>query len=167
MLNGLTIKPLKRFFDERGIFTELIRADWKEILGQDQLVQSNFSVSYPGVVRAWHRHILGQVDYFLCLKGSIKICAYDDESQELDETISTDQNLQIVKVPGQYWHGFKVIGNENAFLLYFTNRLYDYKNPDEQRRPWNDPTIVPQLINGKKDDARVGKPWDWFASPNK
>lgn len=167
MLKGILIKPLKRFLDERGSFTELMRADWKEILGGDRIVQANFSTSYPGIVRAWHRHLRGQVDYFLVLKGSLKICAYDDESQELDEITSSDQNLQIVRVPGNYWHGFKVVGNETAFLLYFTTRLYDYENPDEERRPWNDPAIVPKLINGKRDDPRVGKPWDWFSAPHK
>lgn len=167
MLKGIVVKQLKRFFDERGSFTEILRTDWKEILGQHQIVQANFSVSYPGVVRAWHRHLRGQTDYFLVLKGALNICAYDDESQGLDEIISTDQNLQVVRVPGHYWHGFKVIGNEPAFLLYFTTRLYDYKNPDEQRRPWNDPTTVPKLVNGKKNDPRVGKPWDWFAAPHK
>jgi dTDP-4-dehydrorhamnose 3,5-epimerase len=47
------------------------------------------------------------------------------------------------------------------------NRLYDYTNPDELRKSWNDHTIVPKLINGKKDDFRVGKPWDWLLPPHK
>jgi len=70
---------LARFPDERGIFTEIMRADWKELLGEDSIVQANLSVTYPGIVRAWHRHIRGQTDYFLVLKGSIKVCIYDDE----------------------------------------------------------------------------------------
>ena len=167
MLKGIIVKHLKQFFDERGSFTEVMRADWKEILGEDKIVQANFSVSYPEIVRAWHRHLRGQVDYFLVLKGALKICAYEDESQELDEIISTSQNLQIVRIPGHYWHGFKVIGNETAFLLYFTNRLYDYKNPDEERRAWNDQTLIPKSINGKKDDPRVGKPWNWNYPPHR
>jgi dTDP-4-dehydrorhamnose 3,5-epimerase len=97
----------------------------------------------------------------------MKVCAYDEETEELDEIVSTGQDLQIVRVPGHYWHGFKVLGNETAFLLYFTTVLYDYKNPDEERRPWNDKTIIPRLINGKKDDPRIGKSWDWFAAPHK
>jgi dTDP-4-dehydrorhamnose 3,5-epimerase len=166
MLKGLSATPLKRFFDERGSFAELMRVDWREILGEDKIVQANFSTSYPGIVRAWHRHLRGQVDYFLVLKGSLKICAYDDETQELDEIISSDQNLQLVRVLGHYWHGVKVIGNDTAFLLYFTTKLYDHENPDEERRPWNDQTIVPKLINGKEDDPRAGKPWDWLAVPH-
>jgi dTDP-4-dehydrorhamnose 3,5-epimerase len=67
--------------------------------------------------------------------GALKICAYDDEMQELDEVISTGENTQVVRVPGHYWHGFKVVGNELAMLVYFVNRLYNFKNPDEVRRP--------------------------------
>jgi len=166
LLKGISIKPLRRFYDERGSFAEVMRIDWKDFWGEDKIVQANFSESYPGMVRAWHRHVRGQVDYFLVLKGSLKICAYDDETKELDEIIS-GPDLQIVRIPGHYWHGFKVLGNEIAFLVYFTTKLYDYENPDEERRPWNDPTIVPKLINGRQDDPRVGKAWDWFAPPYK
>jgi dTDP-4-dehydrorhamnose 3,5-epimerase len=34
--------------------------------------------------------------------------------------------MQILRVPGKYWHGFKVVGNESAYLIYFVNKLYDY-----------------------------------------
>lgn len=167
MLPGVVVKPLRSFVDERGVFTELIRLDWKDLFNDDKPVQANLSISYPGVVRAWHRHERGQVDYFVVLKGALKICAYDDESRELTEIISTGSNLQVVRIPGKYWHGFKVVGNEVAMLIYFVNRLYDYSNPDELRRPWNDPTIIPLSINGRSDDPRVGKPWDWFYPPHK
>ena len=160
MLEGIEVKPLTRFADERGFFTEIMRRDWQ--LLDDELVQANFSISYPGVVRAWHRHLRGQVDCFVVLNGALKICAYDDETEELDEIVSTGENLQVVRIPGQYWHGFKVVGDERAYLVYFVNRLYDYEDPDEERRSWNDPSIMPKTINGKEDDERCNKPWDWF-----
>jgi len=166
MLEGIQIKLLKRRFDERGFFLELIREDWKEIF-KDDIVQANFSTSYPGIIRAWHRHLQGQIDYFITLKGAMKICAYDEETRELNEIVSTGNDLQIIRIPGKYWHGFKVISNEPAWLLYFVNKLYNYGKPDEQRRPWNDPTIIPKSINGKTDDPRVHKPWDWNYPPHK
>ena len=52
-------------------------------------------------------------------------------------------------------------------LVYFVNRLYDYENPDEVRVPWNDEAIVPKKINGREDDPRCNKPWDWFYPPHK
>lgn len=165
MLPGIVIRPLKRFADERGFFAEIMRSDWADVF-QDEACQANMSISYPGMVRAWHKHERGQVDRFLVLKGALKICAYDDETQELDEVISTGDNPQVVRVPGHYWHGFRVVGNEQAMLVYFVNRLYDYKKPDEVRRPWNDTLVVPASINGKLDD-RCGKAWDWFSPPYK
>ncbi len=166
MLKGIQIKLLKRKPDERGFFTELMRKDWMDIFSEDT-VQANLSISYPGIIRAWHRHLRGQVDYFIILKGAAKICAYDAESEELDEVVSTEYDTQIVKIPGIYWHGFKVISDEPAWLLYFVNRLYDHDKPDEVHRPWNDPTIVPRSINGRSNDPRIGKPWDWALPPHK
>jgi dTDP-4-dehydrorhamnose 3,5-epimerase len=166
MLSGIIIKPLNRFADERGFFIEIMRSDWADVF-EEEMRQSNISISYPGIVRAWHRHDKGQVDHFLVLKGSLKICAYHDETQELDEVVSTGENPQIVRIPGHYWHGFRVLGNEPATLVYFVNRLYDYRNPDEARRPWNDPSIIPLSINGRSDDDRCGLIWDWFRPPFK
>jgi dTDP-4-dehydrorhamnose 3,5-epimerase len=167
MLPGVVVKPLKRFFDERGSFSEVFRKDWKDLFGSDNISQSNLSITYPGVIRAWHRHLRGQTDYFLALKGTIKIGIYDDQTQELNEIVSSGMNLQVVRVPGHFWHGFKSVGDEQAMLLYFTTNLYDPADPDEERRPWNDPALVPKLINGKTNDPRVGKPWDWNYPPHK
>jgi len=171
-LPGVKLVDLTRFPDERGIFTEIMRSDWKNLLGEDSIVQANFSITYPGIVRAWHKHERGQTDYFLVVKGSIKVCAYDDREGSptkgcMVEVVLSEDGMQILRVPGHYWHGFKVVSPEPAYLIYFVNKLYDYQNPDELRRPWNDPTIVPKAINGKKDDPRVGKPWDWFYPPHK
>jgi dTDP-4-dehydrorhamnose 3,5-epimerase len=144
-----------------------MRKDWKDLFGEDKIVQANFSFTYPDIIRAWHRHIRGQTDYFLTLKGMIKICAFDDETEEVNEIISSGLDLQIVRMPGHYWHGFKALGDEPAMLLYFTTNLYDPANPDEERRAWNDPTLIPKSINGKKSDNRIGKPYDWNILPHK
>lgn len=172
MIEGVMVKDLVKHVDERGFFTELMRDDWTELLGEDGIVQFNLSYSFPGIVRAWHRHLRGQVDYFICIDGSIKVCAYDDRDDsktfgELNEIVISSERLRVVRIPGILWHGYKAIGTEPIKLLYGVNKLYDYNNPDEERRSWNDSTIIPKSINGKTDDTRVGKPWDWYHSPNK
>lgn len=167
MLPGIIIKPLEKIPDERGSFTEVFRKDWKDLFENDVASQTNLSTTFPGIIRAWHRHMRGQNDYFIALKGTIKICVFDDKTQELTEIISSGQNPQIVRIPGHYWHGFKAVGDEMVMLLYFTTNLYDYKNPDEERRPWDDSTLIPKSINNKKDDPRVGKLWDWNLPPHK
>ena len=166
-LEGVRVYELKILPDERGFFAEALRRDWKDFLGDEWIVQVNISYSYPGIVRAWHRHVRGQVDYFLVLKGAMKICAYEENSRKMVEIIASENKPSIVRIPGHYWHGTKTVSNEPSLTVYFVTRLYDYENPDEQRRPWNDQSIIPSEINGRKDDPRVGKPWDWFRPPHK
>ena len=158
MLAGVRIYELKKIPDERGFFAELLRKDWKDILGDEWIVQANLSYSYPGVIRAWHRHLRGQTDYFIVLQGAMRICAYDEKTGQLDEIVASEHKLQIVRIPGHYWHGTKTISDKPSLTLYFVTRLYDYSNPDEERRPWNDPTII---------DPRTGKPYDWNKPPHK
>jgi dTDP-4-dehydrorhamnose 3,5-epimerase len=171
-LPGVQTYDAKIFIDERGFFSEVLRKDWEELLGSEWIVQANLSQSYPGVVRAWHRHTRGQVDYFLVIKGSMKICAYDDAESSstrggFAEVIAGENKPQIVKIPGRYWHGTKTVSPEASLTVYFVTKLYDLKNPDEDRRPWNDPKVIPTAINGRTNDPRVGKPWDWFFAIHK
>jgi len=158
-LPGVRVMDLNLFPDERGYFQELFRIDWKELLGDDQVVQSNMSYTYPGMIRAWHRHIRGQVDYFRVLHGSLKICAYSDDPdhRHLVEIIASSQRPQLIRIPGFYWHGFKNIHNEPSTLVYYVTRLYDPRDPDEERRPWNDPAIL----------DNNGVTFDWNRPPHK
>jgi dTDP-4-dehydrorhamnose 3,5-epimerase len=153
--------------DERGFFSEIMRNDWRDVFGDDTIAQINHTFTYPNVIRAWHRHIRGQVDYFLVLEGSIKLCAFDDKTSELTELVSSGTELQVVRIPGYYWHGFKAVGSKPVLLVYYTTMLYNAADPDEERRVWNDPTLIPQSINGKRSDARVGKSWDWNIPPHR
>jgi len=166
-LEGVKVYNLKVLPDERGFFAEGLRKDWKELLDEEWIVQANVSYSYPGTVRAWHKHERGQVDYFLVLKGAMKICAYEEETGKMIEIIASESEPSIVRIPGKYWHGTKTISNVPSLTIYFVNKLYDYENPDEVRRPWNEPSIVPKEINGRKDDPRCNKPWDWFYPPHR
>lgn len=163
MLPGVRVRDLKKLPDDRGFFVELLRGDWKELTEGDVFVQSNMSMSYPGIIRAWHRHARGQVDYFIVLRGALKFGIYDDREDsetrgQLNEVVLSSEKLQILRVPGYYWHGSKTVSSEPSLLLYFVTRLYDYEDPDEERRPWNDPTII---------DPKTGKPHDWNRLPHR
>lgn len=163
MLPGVRSLDVKKLPDERGFFVEAIRSDWSELLEGDTIVQANFSMSYPGMIRAWHRHRRGQVDYFIVVQGAMKICAYDDEPGsptrgQLDEVIASSERLQVVRIPGKYWHGTKTVSSCPSLTCYMVNRLYDYSSPDEERRPWNDPSVL---------DPKTKVPFDWNRPPHK
>jgi dTDP-4-dehydrorhamnose 3,5-epimerase len=165
-LAGVKTYGINLFPDERGYFAEALRQDWKEFIDEG-IVQANISYSYPGIVRAWHKHLRGQVDYFLVLKGAMKICAYDEGTKKLIEVVGSGEKPTLIRIPGHYLHGTKTVSSEPSLTVYFVNKLYDHKNPDEERRPWNDPGIIPLEINGNKNDPRINKPWDWFYPPYK
>jgi dTDP-4-dehydrorhamnose 3,5-epimerase len=163
MLPGVSVRDINRRIDERGFFAEIVRNDWKDFLHDDSLAQANLSLSYPGMIRAWHRHRRGQVDYLIVLEGTMKICAYDDEERsstrgQLDEIVASEERLQVVRVPGHYWHGTKTLGIKPSLTLYFVSQLYDEKNPDEERRAWNDPGIL---------DPKTSESFNWNKPPHK
>lgn len=163
-LPGVRSCDLKILPDERGSFSEILRLDWKEFFHDDQIVQVNTSLTLPGIIRAWHRHARGQVDYFYVVNGMLKICAYDDRDEspatkgKLLEIIAASQKPQLIRIPGFYWHGIKNIHSEPTTLIYFVNQLYNYTSPDEERRDWNDPSVV---------DPKTRLPFDWNRCPNK
>jgi dTDP-4-dehydrorhamnose 3,5-epimerase len=166
-LDGVRTYEIKLLPDERGFFSEALRTDWKEFLEDEQVEQINLSYSYPNIIRAWHKHLKGQIDHFLVIHGAMKICAYDEKTGKMAEIIASAKKPTIVRIPGKYLHGTKTVSNEPSLLVYFVNRLYEYNNPDEFRVAWNDKSIIPTEINGKTNDPRVGKPWDWFRPPHK
>ena len=163
MLPGFKVQDLKKNIDERGFFAEIYRQDWGDLVGNDRVVQANLLYSHPGVIRAWHRHNSGQTEYFFVLEGTVKVCAYDDRTDsptigQLTEAVASTERVQVVRVPGFYWHGIKVVGDRPALTVYCVNRVYDSENPDKERRAWNDSSII---------DPRTGKPYDWNAAPHK
>ena len=79
-LEGVRTYSLNILPDERGFFAEVLRQDWQDFI-DEWITQVNLSHSYPNMVRAWHGHLRGQVDYFLVVKGTMKVCAYDEDNK--------------------------------------------------------------------------------------
>ena len=162
-MEGVQVIDIQKIVDERGFFAEAIRKDWSHLFGEGWISQANISYSYPGIIRAWHRHKRGQIDFFMVLQGSMKIVAYDDNKQsatygKMVEVVVSEEKLQIVKIPGHYWHGTKTIGYKPSCTVYFVNNMYDYEVPDEERRPWNDSLII---------DPKTKQSYDWNRPPHK
>lgn len=142
MIHDVELKELQLNIDERGSLTEIWRSDWDFYQGNDVPEMSYVSVTHPGIIRAWHRHLEGQIDHFVVPHGQVKVGLYDDRENsptqgELDTYIVGEGNMQAIRVPGDCWHGFKTIGDEPATLINFPTKLYEYKDPDEERLPYD------------------------------
>lgn len=136
MIPGTKIRPLRRIADERGNLTEMLRSDWDDIF--PGFAMCYVSTSYPGVIRAWHRHPrTKQRDTFAVLEGMAKVVVYDEVTNEIDEHFIGEDNPVLLSFDGSKWHGFKAIGTRPCLLINFPDKLYDYKNPDEDRMPYH------------------------------
>src|SRR5207249_4557323 len=140
MIAGTVIRPLKRLVDERGSLMEMMRLDWSDVF--KSVPMSYVSMSYPGVIRAWHAHPrTKQLDSFVVPSGMIKAVVYDEATREVNEHILGEDNPVLLSFDGTKWHGFKCIGTKPCLLINFPDKMYDYATPDEARRPFNDPAI--------------------------
>jgi dTDP-4-dehydrorhamnose 3,5-epimerase len=132
---NLTRIPLRRFEDERGWFTELMRAS-----GLPKPVkQSNLSFSRQGVIRGMHFHLRGQDDLFACVQGMVRVVVLDRESGETFTEDIGDDNPVAIYIPGTLAHGYEAL--TDCLFLYHVTEEYDAAAPDENGLAWDDPRI--------------------------
>jgi dTDP-4-dehydrorhamnose 3,5-epimerase len=98
--------------------------------------QVNFSVQYPGVIKAWHRHRL-QTDFWICLTGHIKVGVHREEDGRSWLAVIGEKRPGVLIIPPTLWHGAATVGDTPAGLLYYVTRAYDPQSPDEERRPFD------------------------------
>jgi dTDP-4-dehydrorhamnose 3,5-epimerase len=142
MIEGVVIKNLVRHSDDRGFFQEILRND-EELLFQ--FGQMSFSKTYPGVIKAFHYHKL-QDDIWFFPVGNAQVVLYDtrEDSPTFRETDSFhigEDNPRIVLIPVGVAHGYRVLGNTPAIIIYLTTEPYNADEPDEYRIAWDDPII--------------------------
>ena len=136
MVEGVELIPLRRFEDERGWFSELMR----ESALPKPMTQTNLSFSRQGVIRGLHYHERGQDDLFACLQGLARVVVLDRTSGEAISVDIGDENPVAVYIPGHHAHGFEAL--TDLLFCYHVTTEYDPADPDEHGLPWNDPRIV-------------------------
>jgi dTDP-4-dehydrorhamnose 3,5-epimerase len=147
-IEGVVIKELVTYPDERGFFRELIRSS--DPFFSEGFAQLSHSLMHPGTAKAWHIHKT-QVDWWYVPMGVLKVALYDTRPDSptkgvLQEIFMGDDHGQtILKIPPGVAHGCKAISG-TAHLIYVTSRIYD---PDEEGRiPHDDPGIGYDWVSG-------------------
>jgi len=138
MIDGVKTKQLKPLCDERGRVMEMFRSDWSEFINFGQTYMTS---AYPGVVKGWHYH-KKQTDTFICVKGMMKVVLYDSRENsktkgEINEFFIGEHNYMLVQIPPFVYHGFKCISETEAIIINAPTELYNYKEPDEYRLPFD------------------------------
>jgi len=142
MIQGVLTKKLQIFCDDRGYLMELIKSG--EPLFKD-IKQTTYTEAYPGVIKAFHWH-KNQFDIWSFTRGSAQVALYDlrEDSGTSGETATFfmgERNPLLLLIPPGVAHGYRVLGEKSAGLLYHTTEIYDPSNPDEERIEYDDPKI--------------------------
>jgi dTDP-4-dehydrorhamnose 3,5-epimerase len=123
-IEGVFIKPLKRYTDHRGWLTELYRED--ELPEDFRPVMGYISVTHPGIARGPHEH-RNQADGFVFLSGKFRLTLWENRPgmprhKEVHEV--GEDNPVFITVPPGVVHAYENIGSQDAFVLNFPDRLY-------------------------------------------
>lgn len=142
MIDGVRHKQLVKHCDDRGYFAELVRDD-EGLL--ERFGQMSVSMSYPGVIKAFHYH-KKQDDIWFFPSGNAQVVLVDmrEDSRTFKETnvfYMGEENPSVLLIPRGVAHGYRVLGNEPLTIVYLTTQSYRPEAPDEYRIPWNDPEI--------------------------
>ena len=77
---------------------------------------------------AWHKHNL-QTDYWICLKGSLKV-GWATEEDGCEFKYLSDKNPTVLEIPPGIYHGYKAL-EPGTILAYYVTRKYD---PTDEHR---------------------------------
>lgn len=142
---GVEARPYPLWPDDRGYFLEVMR------FGQGlpaqfpaASTQVSAALSYPGTIKAFHYH-QHQTDLWVPASGMLQVALVDLRVDSV--TFGRRNTLYVgmlrpwqILIPPGVAHGYKVIGEHPAMLVYVTNRCYDPS--DEGRIAYNDESIV-------------------------
>lgn len=120
--------PVSVYCDDRG--WSLMNQFVGVLSSQGQI---NYSVQYPGVIKAWHRHDK-QTDFWMCISGHLKVGVHREADGRSWMAVIGEKRPGIVIIPPPLWHGAATVGPEPAGLLYYLTHQFDPANPDEHRR---------------------------------
>ncbi|MBD3248044.1 dTDP-4-dehydrorhamnose 3,5-epimerase [Candidatus Falkowbacteria bacterium] len=150
MIDGVIVKELKKYEDERGWLAEIYRKDEDEY----QPAMSYISITMPGKVRGPHEHVK-QTDFFVFAgPGTFEVYLWDRR----ERSATRDQHMRfevgegrpaVVVVPPGVVHGYKCVSEKPAMSINMPDKLYkgEAKKEDIDEIRWEDNQDSPYKIN--------------------
>lgn len=147
-IEGIIIRQLSRYTDNRGWLIELFRHD--ELDPEYFPVMSYISMTSPGVVRGPHEHV-DQTDLFGFIGPStFKIYLWDTRKDsptfmKKQVVLAGENNPASIIVPPGIVHAYKNVGSEPGMVVNYPNRLFAGKGKKEkvdEIRHENDPNTI-------------------------
>ncbi len=155
-IDGVMVKTLKKFADQRGFFVEqLKRGDLddkgREFLPAQPFAQMSRSLAYarggnpPELIKAFHWH-RRQWDYWDIIQGDARVVLVDlregSPSEGRVQVLMLGENSpRMLAIPPYVAHGYQAVSLRDITLTYYVSEPYEPHDPDEGRIAWNDPRI--------------------------
>ena len=159
-LPGLKLVELRIFKDERGFFTErYVESKFREAGIPAQFIQDNHSRSKPGVIRGLHyQSNPAQGKLVGAIRGRIWDVVVDLRAGsptfgKWEGVELSDENGRLLWVPAGFAHGFCVLGDHDADVMYKVDAPYSPST--EGGIVYNDPGLAIQwpvadpVVSGK------------------
>ena len=144
--DGLKVVQLKIYHDNRGFFVERFNKKLFQDLGLPvDYFQDNHSLSAPNVIRGLHfQNNPSQAKLVGCLRGKILDVAVDirKNSSTFGKYFSIElsgDNGKLLFIPEGFAHGFAVLGNEPADVMYKVDNQFSKEGDGGIR--FNDPDL--------------------------
>ena len=143
---GLKVVQLKIYHDNRGFFVERFNKKLFQDLGLPvDYFQDNHSLSAPNVIRGLHfQNNPSQAKLVGCLRGKILDVAVDirKDSPTFGKYFSIElsaENGKLLFIPAGFAHGFAVLGDEPADVMYKVDNQFSKEGDGGIR--FNDPDL--------------------------
>jgi dTDP-4-dehydrorhamnose 3,5-epimerase len=144
--DGLKVVQLKIYHDNRGFFVERFNKKIFQDLGLPvDYFQDNHSLSAPNVIRGLHfQNNPSQAKLVGCLRGKILDVAVDirKNSSTFGKYFSIElsaENGKLLFIPAGFAHGFAVLGDEPADVMYKVDNQFSKEGDGGIR--FNDPDL--------------------------
>lgn len=144
LIDGVILRKLIVHKDTSGILVETLRTDWTDVITADMpFAMQYMSITPSGIARdqdKWHVH-KNQEDRFVCVSGRIVTALYDKRDTKTKDQLNLfvigpqiEEEMYLVVIPKDVYHGFMVISDSPGYLLNFPTQLY---NPQDEGRVQN------------------------------
>lgn len=142
-IDGVIVRPLKKFADSRGTIMHGVRKD--NIL--NEFGEVYFKKLYVNIINGWHVHEKLILNY-ICILGMIKLVLYDmrDNSSTkgvFQEICHGDDNYCLIHIPPGVANASQGIGDPFSIMVNVASEPHDpslkYRriNPQSDEIPYN------------------------------
>lgn len=106
------------------------------------IAQINRSTQLPNSIKAWHLHLTQDEIWYVPDESRLLAALWDirDDSPTKGAIMRIPMgggSRKMIYIPHGVAHGSVNLTTEIGIIIYFMNRQFDSKHPDEHRIPWD------------------------------